>query len=175
MALPTTGPLKFSDIQAEFGGVEPISLSEYYGVGGVPSSGILKLSDFYGATGAIDLTMTAGERTINDVKFTTTYRGYARTVAGTSINIGSISTNVIEGVTIKAVYNNFILLPIVVFVGDQRSFLNEFYINSVQKALDNSLEGDNPSYDSSYNETTYYFESFQFSNGVSYNLSFVLN
>lgn len=30
MPLPTTGPLKFSDIQTEFGGTNPISMSEYY-------------------------------------------------------------------------------------------------------------------------------------------------
>jgi hypothetical protein len=59
MALPESGPLSLSDIQAEFGGTNPISLSEYYKGGAyvlttsyapnVPSSGKISLSDFYGA------------------------------------------------------------------------------------------------------------------------------
>lgn len=49
MALPNTGSISLSDIQTEFGGSNPISLSEYYGVAtGVPSSGSISFSDFYG-------------------------------------------------------------------------------------------------------------------------------
>ena len=74
MALPESGPLSLSDIQAEFGGTNPISLSEYYKGGAyvlntdyapnVPSSGTIKISDFYGArkTTATTLTFnTAGD------------------------------------------------------------------------------------------------------------------
>ena len=47
--LPDTGPLKFSDIQEEFGGSNPISLSEYYGAQpDIPNSGEISVSDFYG-------------------------------------------------------------------------------------------------------------------------------
>ena len=49
MALPSSGTLKLSDIQGEFGGSNPIKLSEYYGAdAGVPNSGTIKVSDFYG-------------------------------------------------------------------------------------------------------------------------------
>ena len=49
MALPSSGTLKLSQIQGEFGGSNPIKLSEYYGAdAGVPSSGTIKVSDFYG-------------------------------------------------------------------------------------------------------------------------------
>ena len=49
MALPSSGTLKLSDIQGEFGGSNPIKLSEYYGAdSGVPNSGTIKVSDFYG-------------------------------------------------------------------------------------------------------------------------------
>jgi hypothetical protein len=61
MALPTSGPLSLTDIQTEFfGGVNPISLSEYYAGGGlvplgttgtygaVPSSGAISIRNFYG-------------------------------------------------------------------------------------------------------------------------------
>ena len=62
MALPTSGPLSLSDIQTEFGGSNPISLSEYYAGGAnvpagttgtngpVPSSGTISISNFYGTT-----------------------------------------------------------------------------------------------------------------------------
>ncbi|WP_066018712.1 hypothetical protein [Endozoicomonas atrinae] len=48
MALPNSGRLSLADIATEFGGTAPHKLSEYYGSGNVPASGVLKLSDFYG-------------------------------------------------------------------------------------------------------------------------------
>lgn len=62
MTLPTSGPLSLSDIQTEFGGTNPISLSEYYAGGAnvpsgtsgtngpVPTSGTISISDFYGTS-----------------------------------------------------------------------------------------------------------------------------
>ena len=50
MALPTSGLLKWSDIQTEFGGTDPVKLSEYYGRDSVPGSGLIKASDFYGTS-----------------------------------------------------------------------------------------------------------------------------
>ena len=51
MALPTSGPLSLDDIAGEFGGTTPHSLSEYYGVAaGIPTSGTISISDFYGAS-----------------------------------------------------------------------------------------------------------------------------
>ena len=60
MALPSSGAISFSQIQTEFGGTDPISLSEYYnttsGLGlnisassSIPSSGAIAVSNFYGA------------------------------------------------------------------------------------------------------------------------------
>ena len=65
MTLPASGPLSLSDIQTEFGGSNPISLSEYYAGGGlvpagtsgtygaVPSSGALSVQNFYGTSNYI--------------------------------------------------------------------------------------------------------------------------
>jgi hypothetical protein len=62
MALPASGPLSLADIQGEFGGSNPISLSEYYAGGGlvppgttgtygaVPTSGTISIQNFYGTT-----------------------------------------------------------------------------------------------------------------------------
>ena len=57
MALPSSGLITLAQIQAEFGGSNPISLSEYYRNGAyvtsnntnVPTSGAISLSNFYGA------------------------------------------------------------------------------------------------------------------------------
>lgn len=65
MPLPSSGPLSLSDIQTEFGGVNPISLSEYYAGGGlvppgttgtfgaVPSSGTISIQNFYGTSNVV--------------------------------------------------------------------------------------------------------------------------
>ena len=51
MALQSSGAISLANIQTEFGGSNPISLSEYYGVAsGVPSSGTISLSNFYGTS-----------------------------------------------------------------------------------------------------------------------------
>lgn len=51
MALPASGILTIEDIANEFGGVVPHDLSEYYGADtGVPTTGELAISDFYGTS-----------------------------------------------------------------------------------------------------------------------------
>jgi hypothetical protein len=65
MPLQTSGPISLGNIQAQFGGVTPAGLGEYYSGGiyvdsgtqgtngtitwNIPSSGTIKVSDFYGA------------------------------------------------------------------------------------------------------------------------------
>jgi hypothetical protein len=49
MTLQSSGPISFSNIQTEFSGVNPISLTEYYGrASGIPASGQISVSQFYG-------------------------------------------------------------------------------------------------------------------------------
>jgi len=62
MAIPSSGPLSLTTIQTEFGGTNPIGLSEYYAGGGlvpsgttgtfgaVPSSGTISIQNFYGTS-----------------------------------------------------------------------------------------------------------------------------
>lgn len=52
MVLPASGnSLSLSQIQTEFGGSDPISLSEYYSASGaIPASGMISISDFFGAS-----------------------------------------------------------------------------------------------------------------------------
>lgn len=64
MALPSSGEMKHSMIQGEFGGSHPIKLNEYYGVAsGVPEDGTISNGDFYGTAAETDgpvVTMTGG-------------------------------------------------------------------------------------------------------------------
>lgn len=65
MTLQTSGAISFSDLQTEFGGSNPISLSEYYAGGAyvpggttgtngaVPSSGTISMSQFYGTSNVV--------------------------------------------------------------------------------------------------------------------------
>lgn len=58
MTLPASGPISLSQIQAEFGGAQPISLSEYYRGGPnvpavsttttIPASGTISFDQFHG-------------------------------------------------------------------------------------------------------------------------------
>ncbi len=56
MSVPT-GTASLSDIQTEFGGSNPISLSEYYGAAsGIPASGTISIDDFRGKQNVLVLT-----------------------------------------------------------------------------------------------------------------------
>lgn len=66
MPLQSSGPIAFSQIQTEFGGSNPIALSEYYRGGGlvtpnnlnIPTSGSIALSQFYGGAKLFEYTIT---------------------------------------------------------------------------------------------------------------------
>jgi len=60
MAIQASGAITLQDIQDEFGGSHPISVSEYYGSDTVPASGQISLSDFYGTQSAFSLNVTTG-------------------------------------------------------------------------------------------------------------------
>jgi hypothetical protein len=63
MVLQSSGPISFSNVQTELGGVNPISLSEYYanastgyttGISGIPNTGEeISLSQFYGKSSGV--------------------------------------------------------------------------------------------------------------------------
>lgn len=73
MALPGSGTLLLSQIQTEFGGSNPISLTEYYRGGSfvgsnntnVPTSGAISVTDFYGATAIFTITISSNQANYN--------------------------------------------------------------------------------------------------------------
>lgn len=82
MALQTSGAITWAQIQAEFGGANPIAINEYYKGGiyvpnttannAVPLSGAISASNFYGASAGAALTLTA--RTVLHTSFGGTAR-----------------------------------------------------------------------------------------------------
>ena len=115
MALQTSGIITLSDIQTEFGGSNPVSLSEYYAGGSyvpsgtsgtngaVPTSGEIEVSDFYGTQSGITVTVTEGSQN-NGIY----HIGYGFNTTGAivnsvlSSNYGSVSPTSYDGATIKA-------------------------------------------------------------------------
>ncbi len=73
MALPTSGPLTLANIQSEFGGASPTSLSEYYRGGpyvganntNVPTGGTISISNFYGAVKRVAIPLNITSNTYN--------------------------------------------------------------------------------------------------------------
>lgn len=73
MAIQSSGLIRLSQIQTELGGANPIGLSEYYRGGlytqanntGVPASGSISLSDFYGAQGGFAFTISSNTQEAN--------------------------------------------------------------------------------------------------------------
>lgn len=73
MALQSSGLITLAQIQAEFGGSNPISLSEYYRGGAyvtanntsVPTSGSITLSNFYGAAKQFTFTLSTNQENWN--------------------------------------------------------------------------------------------------------------
>lgn len=69
MALPSSGTITLAQIQTEFGGSNPVGLSEYYRGGlyvtanntNVPTSGAISLSNFYGAVKQFSFTISSNK------------------------------------------------------------------------------------------------------------------
>ena len=100
MAVPA-GTASLANIQTEFGGTNPISLSEYYGVGsvpsGIPSSGAISVNNFRGKSKLVYYAGTGGTITTSgNMKYHrfTTSGTFTVTTVG---NVGSVSYMISSG------------------------------------------------------------------------------
>lgn len=115
MALPASGAISLGQVQAEFGGTNPIPLSEYYEGAGrvaagdtqpndIPASGAISLHDFHGAAKAggysvsLNRTSVYGSCVNADVSCTATTNLITRTVNG---GVGPFTTawELVSGIT----------------------------------------------------------------------------
>jgi len=104
MPLPSSGPLSFSDLQSQFGGTNPISLSEYYRGGGfvtntavnntIPTSGVIALANFYNTYGRVPISVTISSSSNNYDAYANRTGGY---VAGVSDLTYTINADVVIG------------------------------------------------------------------------------
>ena len=108
MALPSSGPLAFTNIQTEFGGTNPIGLNEYYRGGGlvpvssttttIPSSGTIAANNFYGTANRVDVPLTIGSPVYNYDVYANRGPGYiagksnVNVTVGPGVLVGSTST-----------------------------------------------------------------------------------
>lgn len=103
MALQASGAISFSDLQTEFGGSPPISLSEYYrdagfvgaGAPNVPTSGVLRMNKFFGGQAAIAITLASNASNQNILTLAQA-QGYNASTDSTPIVV-----NINSGVTIS--------------------------------------------------------------------------
>jgi len=124
MAIPPSGPVSLDDIQTEFGGTNPISLSEYYSAAtGIPASGEISISDFYGTSSRVPIvinntgttlradiyalasanpTYSAG---ITDVVYNNSGTLYSNVTTGASLRTGTFAS----GDTVKIVNTGLII------------------------------------------------------------------
>ena len=107
MALQSSGAISFANIQTEFGGSNPISLSEYYQAGTyvsehsstVPTSGTIDLADFYGTEKAVRIVISSNTTNYN-ILTEATSAGYDNSVAQPIVII------VNSGVDVSGTTNN---------------------------------------------------------------------
>tara|TARA_S200002703_G_scaffold128977_1_gene115895 strand:+ start:354 stop:1202 length:849 start_codon:yes stop_codon:yes gene_type:complete len=105
MALPSSGTLTIADIAGEFGGSAPHALSEYYRGGSlvpnvsqnnsVPTSGAISISDFYGATNYVALSILGNTTWVTGNTSSTTSSQSVSIPAGTKsvVIMGGLGTN----------------------------------------------------------------------------------
>ena len=135
MAIPSTGSLSLDDIQTEFGGTNPISLSEYYAGGGlvqsgatgdsgaIPTSGQISIGQFYGSTARVPIVINNTGTTlradiyalasanptysagITDVVYNNSGTLYSNVTGGAALRTGTFAS----GDTVKIVNTGLII------------------------------------------------------------------
>jgi len=97
MPIPTSKPLSLSAVQTEYGGTNPISMSEYRGLGNAPASGAIDLwGDFNGTANEVAITATGGS--ISDsggYRYHTFTSGGTFTVTGEGIGSGFTTLDIL--------------------------------------------------------------------------------
>src|SRR5210317_1544552 len=124
MPLTGSGQLKISEIATEFGDTAPHEMSEFYGAAtGIPASGEISVSDFYGASaegggggGGEDITSSFYEIS-NRFIASNTYMGSSADYSG-PYDVGSVTTDfsgtgrIYIGVKVTAVTTYYNDIPI---------------------------------------------------------------
>ena len=121
MPLQSSGAISLSDIQTEFGGTNPISMSEYYRGGayvtdnntGVPTSGTIDIGDFYGAVNQFSYTFSSSTQEV-DLNSTLTTAGWNGSdpvvvTINSGVYLWSDSTST-GGLTVSSAFNGLLTI-----------------------------------------------------------------
>ena len=157
MALQSSGAISLANIQTEFGGTNPISLSEYYSTGNAPASGEIQLAaDFYGTSNTVDLdfTLQGGTTSRGAGTHSSVSIGTANTNRMVVISANSITSNIPSGITIggnamsiinstSGVYIAFLKVPTgttadIVITGGGTYTQQIYTLNTVNSSTSNS-------------------------------------
>lgn len=119
MALQSSGLIRLSQIQTEFGGSNPISLTEYYRNGSyvtsnntsVPTTGAIDMTDFYGSVKMFFYTFSANTQEV-DLESTLTTAGWNGTdpvtvTVNSGVYLWSDDTSV-GGLVISSAFNSLL-------------------------------------------------------------------
>lgn len=149
MALPSSGPLAFTNIQTEFGGTNPIGLNEYYRGGPyvpsgpstatIPTAGTIAANNFYGTSRRISVPLTISSPTYNYDVYTN--RGPTYEAGITDVTV-TVSPGAIVGSTSTATYA--MLVPNTFSPGDSVTIVNNGVIQGMGGAGGNSILGASP-------------------------------
>ena len=93
MTLPSSGTITWTMIKNEYGLSNGFALSELYGKPGIPSSGQLKMSDFYGKSAA---TMSISPPDQNSNAATGSWTSPSSFVASVSTSVSSYSWTLVS-------------------------------------------------------------------------------
>ena len=136
MALPSSGPLTLANIQTEFGGTNPVGLSEYYRGGPyvpdstqtttIPASGLIAVNNFYGTSKRVPIPLTISSNTYNYDVYTNRGPAY---VAGVSDITVTVSPSILVGSTSAAAYS--MLVPNTFDSGDTVTIVNNGVIQGM--------------------------------------------
>jgi hypothetical protein len=138
MALPSSGPLAFTNIQTEFGGTNPIGLNEYYRGGGlvpvstttttIPSSGTIAANNFYGTANRVDVPLSIASPTYNYDVYTQASTNPAYVAGKANVNV-TVSPGVTVGSTSTGTYA--MLVPSSFSPGDAVTITNNGVIQGM--------------------------------------------
>ncbi len=118
MTLHASGPISLSQVQTEFGGSNPIGLSEYYNkAAGIPASGQISVSQFYGKSSMLYLTISGNTYNYNvrNALLATGWNGVTPGNITVTVNSGVIvgcsdfTSGAISGVGLPAGCNLFVV------------------------------------------------------------------
>lgn len=101
MTLQASGAISLGDVATEFGDTSPTSISEFYGVDELPTSGQISMSEFYGQSNAVEVISWDNQYTSN-TGLTTDFTFTAPSNAKAVIIIACKNTNDYENVNINS-------------------------------------------------------------------------